>query len=68
MLKMLSPMRKAAVVISGDTCSSISIGTTTGAITVHLAEAEPITRSSNEETTSSTTSMIGTGRCSSLSL
>jgi hypothetical protein len=62
----LADFRDQAVVISGDTPSSISIGTTTGAMALHLAEAEPIRRSSPDDIPSKETSSNGLGRSSPL--
>jgi hypothetical protein len=61
MLKIESPTRNAAVVISGETPSSISIGTAIGAIALHLADADPISRSNTAETSSSATSSAARG-------
>ncbi|MNI47061.1 hypothetical protein D3C73_1015580 [compost metagenome] len=55
------------MVISGETPSSINMGTTTGAMALHLAEAEPITRSSTDDISSRPTRSSGNGRASSLS-
>jgi hypothetical protein len=52
------------VVISGETPSSISIGTTTGAIALHFAEAEPISRSNSEDISISSTKSSARGSSS----
>ena len=49
------------MVISGETPSSIIMGTTTGAIALHLAEAEPMTRSRPDDMPSKDTSSSGLG-------
>src|SRR5688572_32453974 len=53
MLVKVSAIRYAAVGISGEMSSSISIGTATGATAVHLADPEAIRKSSQADAVAS---------------